>query len=50
MLVQNYINGRWVEAQSGERYVDLNPATEEPVAEVVKSDERDVAGGGGGRF
>lgn len=43
MLVQNYINGRWVEAQSGERYVDLNPATEEPVAEVVKSDERDVA-------
>ncbi len=43
MQVRNYINGKWVEARSGEWYVDLNPATEEPVAEVVKSDERDVA-------
>ncbi|MBO9360951.1 MAG: aldehyde dehydrogenase family protein [Thermoflexus sp.] len=43
MRVRNYINGEWVEARSEEWYLDLNPATEEPVAEVVKSDERDVA-------
>ncbi|MDW8066038.1 MAG: aldehyde dehydrogenase family protein, partial [Anaerolineae bacterium] len=42
MLVQNYVNGKWVESRSEARYLDINPATEEPIAEVVKSDERDV--------
>ncbi|MCS7251676.1 MAG: aldehyde dehydrogenase family protein [Thermoflexus sp.] len=42
MLVQNYVNGKWVESRSEARYLDINPATEEPIAEVVRSDERDV--------
>ncbi|MFN3929556.1 MAG: aldehyde dehydrogenase family protein, partial [Thermoflexus sp.] len=42
MRVQNYINGKWVDSYSEARYLDINPATEEPVAEVVRSDERDV--------
>lgn len=42
MLVTNYIGGRWVEALSGETFPSINPATEEVIADVVCSDQRDV--------
>ncbi len=31
-----YINGQWVEADSGERQAIVNPATNKPIAEVAK--------------
>lgn len=40
----NYINGAWVEAQSGARYQNLNPAnTEDVIGEFPQSDAADVA-------
>lgn len=42
MRVQNYIGGQWVEAHSGAVFTSINPATEDPVAEVANSDTRDV--------
>jgi acyl-CoA reductase-like NAD-dependent aldehyde dehydrogenase len=42
-LVKNYINGKWVEANSGKTFQSINPATEEVVRDVVQSDASDVA-------
>ncbi len=39
---QVYINGKWQPPASGETYSPINPATEEPIVEVAKGDERDV--------
>ncbi|PJF43999.1 MAG: aldehyde dehydrogenase [Phototrophicales bacterium] len=40
-LVKNYINGQWVEGHGG-TFVSLNPATEEPFAEITLSTSEDV--------
>ncbi|MFC7205347.1 aldehyde dehydrogenase family protein [Haloferax namakaokahaiae] len=37
-----YIDGEWVDSESGEFIKTLDPATEEPYAEVARADERDV--------
>ena len=37
-----WIDGKWVDAVSGETYVTLNPATEEPIGTVPLGDKRDV--------
>ena len=42
MVVQNYIGGKWIDAQSGETFPTINPANETLVADVVRSDGRDV--------
>jgi acyl-CoA reductase-like NAD-dependent aldehyde dehydrogenase len=42
-LVRNFIGGQWVESRSGETFNSVNPATEELIAPVVKSDAADVA-------
>ena len=34
---QLYIDGEFVDSQSGETFTSINPATEEPVAEVAKA-------------
>jgi aldehyde dehydrogenase (NAD+) len=39
---QLFINGTWRPPLSGETYAPINPANEEPVAEVGKGDERDI--------
>ncbi|HEX2909100.1 MAG TPA: aldehyde dehydrogenase family protein [Phototrophicaceae bacterium] len=41
-LVKNYIGGQWCEAQSGDTFASLNPATEEVVGEIAKSGAADV--------
>jgi aldehyde dehydrogenase (NAD+) len=41
-LAQNYINGKWVAAQSGKIFKSFNPATEELIAEVADSSKEDV--------
>lgn len=42
-IVRSYIDGKWVEAQSGETFETYNPATEELIAPVVKAGAEDVA-------
>ncbi len=42
-LVRNFIGGKWVEAQSGETFDSINPATEELIAPIAKSGAEDVA-------
>jgi aldehyde dehydrogenase (NAD+) len=44
-LVQNFIGGKWVAAQSGETFDSINPATEALLAQVTRSgrDEVDAA-------
>lgn len=37
-----FINGRFVPAQSGRRFVAVNPATGQPLAEVASCDGKDV--------
>jgi aldehyde dehydrogenase (NAD+) len=37
-----FIGGQWTPAQSGKAFVTLNPATEEPLAEVAEGDAADV--------
>ncbi|MGH7275503.1 MAG: aldehyde dehydrogenase family protein [Candidatus Rokuibacteriota bacterium] len=39
---QIFIGGAWRASVSGETYTTINPATEEPSAEVAKGDERDI--------
>ncbi|MGH7314001.1 MAG: aldehyde dehydrogenase family protein [Candidatus Rokuibacteriota bacterium] len=39
---QVFINGTWQPPASGETYWPINPATEEPIVEVARGDERDV--------
>lgn len=39
---QNFINGRWVDAASGERIDVLNPATGEKLTEIAAADSEDV--------
>jgi acyl-CoA reductase-like NAD-dependent aldehyde dehydrogenase len=41
-LVRNFIGGEWVGARSGETFESINPATEELVASVTRSDADDV--------
>ncbi|MGR3309707.1 MAG: aldehyde dehydrogenase family protein [Candidatus Brocadiales bacterium] len=36
------INGKWVNAVSGKTFVTLNPATEEPLANVAEGDKADI--------
>ncbi|HEY4688863.1 MAG TPA: aldehyde dehydrogenase family protein [Anaerolineae bacterium] len=42
MLVRNFIGGKWLDAQSGETFPSINPANEDVVADVARSDARDV--------
>src|SRR4030042_5214325 len=37
-----YIDGKFVDSQSGETYKAANPATEEPIAEVAKANREDT--------
>ncbi|OGP85811.1 MAG: aldehyde dehydrogenase [Deltaproteobacteria bacterium RBG_13_65_10] len=37
-----YIDGKFVDSQSGETYKAVNPATEEPIAEVAKANREDT--------
>ncbi len=39
---QMLIGGRWVDAESGETFVTVNPATQEPLARVPKAGDADV--------
>jgi len=39
---QLYIDGEFVDSQSGETFTSINPATEEPVAEVAKANREDA--------
>jgi len=39
---QLFIGGAWRPPVSGETYKTINPANEEPSAEVARGDERDV--------
>lgn len=41
-LVKNFIGGEWVDAQSGETFDSINPATEEVLAPVARSGAADV--------
>ncbi len=38
-----FINGEFVEPESGKRFVTINPATEEPLAQVAEAGPEDVA-------
>ncbi|MGH2695239.1 MAG: aldehyde dehydrogenase family protein, partial [Actinomycetota bacterium] len=40
--LQNYIDGRWVDSESGEGFDDLNPANGEVIATATKSSTADV--------
>ncbi|MDR0736669.1 MAG: aldehyde dehydrogenase family protein, partial [Zoogloeaceae bacterium] len=37
-----FIDGKFVDAVDGQRLVTLNPATEAPIAEVARGNEKDV--------
>jgi acyl-CoA reductase-like NAD-dependent aldehyde dehydrogenase len=37
-----WIDGKWVDAVSGDTYTTLNPATEEPIGTIPMGDKRDV--------
>src|SRR5215218_2237278 len=37
-----FINGKWVEPKSGSRFVTINPATEETLAEIAEAGDADV--------
>jgi aldehyde dehydrogenase (NAD+) len=39
---QCFIGGQWVPAQSGKTFDTINPATEEPIAQVAEGDAADV--------
>ena len=41
-IFRNYINGKWVDSESGQTYQRTNPATGELVATYVKSTAKDV--------
>ena len=38
-----FINGEFVEPKSGKRFVTINPATEEPLAQIAEAGPEDVA-------
>jgi malonate-semialdehyde dehydrogenase (acetylating)/methylmalonate-semialdehyde dehydrogenase len=40
--VRNYVGGEWVESSSGELVEVMNPATDEPIAQVPMSSEQEV--------
>lgn len=42
IIVKNYIGGKWLDARSGATFESSNPATEELVAVVARSDAGDV--------
>jgi 1-pyrroline dehydrogenase len=39
---KNFVNGQWVDAVQGETATIINPATEEPIAEVPRGSQKDV--------
>ncbi len=39
---QIFVNNAWRSPSSGETYAPINPANEEPLAQVAKGDERDI--------
>lgn len=41
-LDQLFINNEFVDAQSGKKFVTLNPQTGKPLAEVAEADKADV--------
>src|SRR5262247_1164619 len=41
---QIFVTGAWRAPASGETYAPINPATEEPITQVAKGDERDIDG------
>jgi betaine-aldehyde dehydrogenase len=41
-LVTNHVGGRYAEAGSAERFISVNPATGETIAEIVQSDDEAV--------
>jgi acyl-CoA reductase-like NAD-dependent aldehyde dehydrogenase len=45
MRVQNFIDGHWIAAHTGQVFSSINPANEELVAEVAQSDVRDINSG-----
>ena len=45
MNTRMYIDGRWVDAKGGGTWTVVNPATEEPVAEVAFGDAHDAEAG-----
>ena len=42
-LVKHFINGRWVESQSGETFASINPANESVLAQAASGAGQDVA-------
>ena len=42
LRLKNYINGEWVESQSGETWNVVNPATQKILAKVPMSTEAEV--------
>jgi aldehyde dehydrogenase (NAD+) len=42
---QLFIDGQWVPARSGRTFDTINPATEEPIAQVAEGDAADVGRG-----
>ena len=39
---QLFIDGQWVDAESGKTFTTPNPATGEPLAEVAEADKADI--------
>ena len=39
---QLFIDGQWVPARSGRTFATVNPATEEPIADVAEGDAADI--------
>jgi 1-pyrroline dehydrogenase len=39
---KNFVNGQWVDAVQGETATIINPASEEPIAEVPRGSQKDV--------
>ena len=39
---QLFIDGKWVDAESGKTFTTPNPATGEPLAEVAEADKADI--------
>ena len=37
-----YIDGKWVDAESGKTFTTPNPSTGEPLAEVAEGDKADI--------
>ena len=42
MIGQHFIDGQWVEPASGERFLTIDPSTEEPIQEVARGSDADI--------